>query len=215
MIGRAIDELAVGDSAEISRVVSEGDIGEFVDAVGDHNPVHSDPAFAAATPFGGPIAPGLWTAGLVSAVIGTQLPGPGSIYVTQDLQFLKPVRAGDKIAARVEVLEIRQERNRIRLKTVCLNQQGEEVLAGEAWVMPPRKRVVYVEDKSGIGALTFWALQPWAWAAQALSVWGILGLSALAACRPLTLPSPPGGEDKGEGGYMNRPPFIESSAPVM
>jgi acyl dehydratase len=184
MIGRAIDELAVGDSAEISRVVSEGDIGEFVEAVGDHNPVHSDPAFAAATPFKGPIAPGLWTAGLISAVIGTRLPGPGSIYVTQDLQFLKPVRAGDKITARVEVLEILRERNRIRLKTVCLNQRGEEVLAGEACVMPPKSRVVYVEDKSGVGALTFWALQPWAWAAGALSVWGMLGLSALGAWRP-------------------------------
>ena len=76
MIGRAIDELSVGDSAELSRVVSEGDIAEFVDAVGDHNPVHSDPAFAAATPFKGPIAPGIWTAGLISGVIGTRSIGP-------------------------------------------------------------------------------------------------------------------------------------------
>jgi len=184
MIGRSIDELAVGDSAEISRVVSEGDIGEFVDAVGDHNPVHSDPVFAAATPFKGPIAPGIWTAGLVSAVIGTRMPGPGSIYVTQDLAFLRPVRASDTITARVEVLEIVPERNRVRLKTVCVNQRGEEVLAGEAWVLPPKSRVVYAEDKNGLGALTFWALQPWAWLAQALSVWSVLGLSALTAYRP-------------------------------
>ena len=184
MIGRAIDELSVGDSAELSRVVSEGDIAEFVDAVGDHNPVHSDPAFAAATPFKGPIAPGIWTAGLISGVIGTRLPGPGSIYVTQDLQFLKPVRAGDTITARVEVIAIVRERNRVRLRTVCVNQRGEEVLAGEAWVLPPKSQVVYAEDKSGVGALVFWGLQPWAWAAQALSVWGILGLSALMACRP-------------------------------
>ena len=184
MIGRAIDELAVGDAAEISRVVSEGDIGEFVDAVGDHNPVHSDPVFAAATPFRSPIAPGLWTAGLVSAVIGTRLPGPGSIYVTQDLQFLRPVRAGDIITARVEVLEVVRKQNRIRLKTVCVNQRGEEVLTGKAWVLPPKSRVVYAEDQNGLGRLTFWALQPWAWAAQALSMWGVLGLSALAASRP-------------------------------
>ena len=184
MIGRAIDELSVGDSAEISRVVSDGDIAEFVDAVGDHNPVHSDPAFAATTPFKGPIAPGIWTAGLISGVIGTRLPGPGSIYVTQDLEFLKPVRAGDLITARVEVLQIFRERNRVRLKTVCVNQREEEVLVGEAWVLPPKSQVVYAEDKSGIGALTFWALQPWAWMAQALSVWGVLGLSALAAWRP-------------------------------
>ena len=187
MIGRAIDELSVGDSAELSRLVSEGDIAEFVDAVGDHNPVHSDPVFAAATPFRGTIAPGIWTAGLISGVIGTQLPGPGSIYVTQDLQFLKPVRAGDIITARVEVLEIVRERNRVRLRTVCVNQRGEEVLAGEAWVLPPKSQVVYAEDKSGAGALAFWALQPWAWAAQALSVWGVLGLSALAACQARAL----------------------------
>ncbi|MBI4590306.1 MAG: MaoC family dehydratase [Candidatus Rokubacteria bacterium] len=186
MIGRAIDELAVGDSAELCRTVREGDIAEYVDAVGDHNPVHTDPAFAAATPFKGPIAPGIWTAGLLSAVIGTRLPGPGSIYKTQALQFLNPVRAGDTITARVEVLEIMPERNRIRLKTVCLNQRGEEVLVGEAWVKPPKSRVIYAEDKSGIGTLTCWALQPWAWAAQALSVWGMLGVSALAACRPRT-----------------------------
>ena len=184
MIGRAIDELSVGDSAELSRVVSEEDIAEFVDAVGDHNPVHSDPVFAAATPFRGPIAPGIWTAGLISGVIGTRLPGPGSIYVTQDLQFLKPVRAGDTITARVEVLEIVRERNRVRLRTTCVNQRGEEVLAGEAWVLPPKSQIVYAEDKSGAGALAFWSLQPWAWAAQALSVWAILGLSALAATRP-------------------------------
>lgn len=184
MIGHAIDELSVGDSAELARVVSEGDIAEFVDAVGDTNPVHSDPAFAATTPFRGPIAPGIWTAGLISAVIGTRLPGPGSVYVTQDLEFLRPVRAGDMITARVEVLEIVRERNRVRLKTVCVNQRGEEVLVGAAWVLPPRKQVVYAEDKSGIGAVTFWMLQPWAWAAQALSVWGVVALSALAATHP-------------------------------
>ncbi len=187
MIGRAIDELSVGDSSELSRLVSEGDIAEFVDAVGDHNPVHSDPVFAAATPFQGTIAPGIWTAGLISGVIGTRLPGPGSIYVTQDLQFLRPVRGGDTITARVEVVEIVRERNRVRLRTVCVNQRGEEVLTGEAWVLPPKSPIVYAEDKSGAGALAFWALQPWAWAAQALSVWGVLGLSALAACQARAL----------------------------
>jgi len=65
-----------------------------------------------------------------------------------------------------------------------VNQRGEEVLAGEAWVLPPKSQIVYAEDKSGAGELAFWALQPWAWAAQALSVWAILGLSVLAACRP-------------------------------
>lgn len=194
MIGRSIDELSVGDSAALSRLVREGDIARFVDAVGDHNPVHSDPAFAAATPFGDPIAPGIWTAGLISGVIGTRLPGPGSIYVTQDLRFLKPVRAGDTITAQVEVHEIVRERNRVRLGTVCVNQRGEEVLVGEAWVLPPKKSVVYAEDRSGAGALVFWALQPWAWTTQALSIWGVMGLSALAAWTPSPVPLPQGGE---------------------
>lgn len=187
MIGRAIDELMVGDSAETSRTVSDSDVTKFVDAVGDDNPVHSDPAFAATTPFRGPIAPGIWTAGLVSAVIGTRLPGPGSIYVSQDLRFLRPVRVGDTITARVEVFEVVPERNRIRLKTVCLNQRGEEVLTGEAWVLPPRDPIAHAGNERGVGALTFWAFQPWAWAAQALSIWGVLALSALATCRPRTV----------------------------
>src|SRR5260370_1066105 len=113
------------------------------DAVGDYNPVHSDPAYAATTPFKAPIAPGIFTAGLISAVIGTQLPGPGAIYLSQSLKFVKPVKSGDRITARVEVIEVIGDRNRIRLQTVCVNQNGEEVLSGEAWVMPSKTRVVY------------------------------------------------------------------------
>lgn len=180
MIGRPIDELAVGDSAELSRLVTGLDIAAFVGAVGDYNPVHSDPAFAATTPFGGPIVPGIWTAGLVSAVIGTRLPGPGSIYVTQDLKFLRPVRAGDTITARVDVLEVVPTRNRIRLKTVCRNQLGDEVLVGEAWVLPPKGQVVYADDRTGLRTVAFWTLQPLACAAHALSLWWVLGASALA-----------------------------------
>jgi acyl dehydratase len=103
MIGITIDVIAVGDSAQITRRVTDGDIAAFVDAVGDHNPVHADREYAATTVFKEPIAPGIWTAGLISAVIGTRLPGPGAIYLSQDLKFLKPVKAGDSISARVEV----------------------------------------------------------------------------------------------------------------
>ncbi|HSB77852.1 MAG TPA: MaoC family dehydratase [Candidatus Methylomirabilis sp.] len=143
MIGRTIDQLAVGDAAELSRRVTQDDIGKFVESVGDRNPVHSDRAFAESTPFREPIAPGIWTAGLISAVIGTQLPGPGSIYVTQELRFLKPVKPGDSITARVEVAEILRERNRVRLKTTCRNQRDEEILTGEAWVLPSKLPISY------------------------------------------------------------------------
>ena len=105
--------------------------------------MHSDPAYAAATPFKAPIAPGIFTAGLISAVIGTELPGPGAIYLSQSLKFVKPVKAGDVITARAEIVEMLAERNRVRLQTVCVNQRGEEVLSGEAWIMPSRTRVVY------------------------------------------------------------------------
>lgn len=173
MIGRTIEELFVGEVAELSRVVTESDLAEFVGAVGDRNPIHSDPAFAATTVFRRPIAPGIWTAGLISAVIGTRLPGPGSIYDAQELKFLKPVKVGDTITARVEVMEILREKNRVRLKTTCLNQRGEEVLSGEAWVLPSKVPVHYAEERTGVRGLAFWVLQPYAYAAQALSLWAL------------------------------------------
>jgi acyl dehydratase len=179
MIGKTIADLNPGDRAEITRVVEDGDIAAFVDAVGDYNPVHSDRAYAATTPFKKPIAPGIFTAGLISAVIGTQLPGPGAIYLSQSLKFVRPVKSGDTITARAEVIEVLRDRNRIRIQTVCVNQHGEEVLSGEAWVMPSRTRVVYEANARPAAAMTMLALQPLALAAQALSLWGSLSLAML------------------------------------
>ena len=179
MIGRTIAEISAGDSAELVRRVETDDIASFIDAVGDLNPVHSDPAYAATTAFKEPIAPGIFTAGLISAVIGTQLPGPGAIYLTQSLKFVKPVRAGDTITARVTVLEVIHERNRIRLQTVCVNQRDEEVLSGEAWVMPSRAHVTYEERRRPAASLGALALQPWALAAQAMRLWAAMVTSAV------------------------------------
>jgi 3-hydroxybutyryl-CoA dehydratase len=184
MIGITIDSIAVGDRAQITRRVEDGDIAEFVDAVGDYNPVHSDREYAATTMFREPIAPGIWTAGLISAVIGTRLPGPGAIYLSQDLKFLKPVKFGDVITARVEVLAVNRERNRVRLKTVCINQRGEEVVTGEALVMPSRTRVEYSRPHEGAGLWALWVLQPIAWAAQGAAIASMLGLAALALPAP-------------------------------
>ena len=184
MIGKTIADLAQGDRAELTRVVEQDDIAAFVDAVGDYNPVHSDPAYAAGTPFKVPIAPGIYTAGLISAVIGTQLPGPGAIYLSQSLKFVKPVKAGDTITARIEVIEVLRERNRIRLQTVCVNQHGEEVLSGEAWIMPSKTRVVYEGRPTSAAAVAAVAWVPWAWAAQAMSLWSMMGLSMLASGMP-------------------------------
>jgi acyl dehydratase len=150
MTGKTISELHPGDRAELTRVVGPADIESFSDAVGDYNPLHSDPAYAATTTFKTPIAPGIFTAGMISAVIGTRLPGPGAIYVSQELKFMKPVRAGDTITARVEVAELVHDRNRVRLTTGCVNQRGEEVLTGDAWVVPPRLPVVFDERQAVI-----------------------------------------------------------------
>ena len=125
VIGRTIDGIEVGDTAEITRRASEADIAGFVEAVGDYNPVHSDPAYAAETPFKEPIAPGIWTAGLISAVIGTRLPGPGAIYMSQDLKFLRPVKLGDVITAGVSVIDV---------------ESGEEPPAPQDRVHEPARR---------------------------------------------------------------------------
>jgi 3-hydroxybutyryl-CoA dehydratase len=185
MIGLTAQEIEVGDTAEIVRAAADGDIAQFIDAVGDYNPVHTDREYATGTMFKERIAPGIWTAGLISAVIGTRLPGPGAIYLSQDLRFLKPVKFGDVITARVEVLEVNRDRNRLRLRTVCANQRGEEVLAGEALVMPSRQPVVYESPAGSAMRLALWALQPWAWAIQGAAFWTMLGLSSLACSTPI------------------------------
>lgn len=183
MIGRTIADLRAGDFSEITRTVDDRAVASFVDAVGDYNPVHSDPAYAATTPFKAPIAPGIFTAGLISAVIGTQLPGPGAIYLSQSLKFMKPVMFGDRITARAEVVEVLAERNRIRLRTVCMNQDGDEVLTGEAWVMPSKTAVVYEDRPREVNgtpaAEGFLACHPLMWPARAMAFWSSLGLAML------------------------------------
>jgi len=143
MTGRTIQELVIGDEAEMTHEVTGEVIREFVAASGDDNPIHSDPAFAAATRFRRVIAPGMLTASFVSAVIGTKLPGPGAVYLSQSLRFVRPVFVGDRVTARVEVTERLVERNRLRLRTTCANQDGDLLLEGEAWVLPAATRVEY------------------------------------------------------------------------
>lgn len=177
MIGRTLDELRLGDEARLTRTVTADTIREFVDATGDDNPIHSDPAFAAGTRFGRVIAPGILTGGMLSAVIGTRLPGPGTVYLSQSFRFLRPVYVGDTVTARVDVAEIVPERNRVRLRTACTNQDGEPVLEGEAWVMPTRQRVEYTEPGSSARALGSLACLPARLAVHAASLWATVGLT--------------------------------------
>ncbi len=138
MIGKTIDELKIGDTAEFSKTVSESDIYLYAGVTGDFNPAHINEDYAKKTFFKTRIAHGMLSAGFISTVIGTKLPGIGSIYITQDLNFLAPVRIGDTITARVEVTEIMDGKNRVRLKTICVNQEGTQVLDGQALVSPPK-----------------------------------------------------------------------------
>jgi len=137
--GKSIDQLKVGDSAEWSRTVTEDDIKLFAEATGDFNPVHLDQTYAEKTFFKGRIAHGLLSLGYISTVLGNILPGHGTIYLSQEVKFLAPVRIGDTITARVEIMELIPEKNRVKFKTICLNQEGKIVLDGAAWVMPPKR----------------------------------------------------------------------------
>jgi len=138
MIGKTIDELKIGDTAEFSKTVSESDIYQFAGITGDFNPAHMNEEYAKKTFFKTRIAHVMLSAAFISTVIGTKLPGTGSIYIKQNLSFLAPVRIGDTITARIEVIEIIEEKNRVRLKTVCVNQEETQVLDGEAVVSPPK-----------------------------------------------------------------------------
>lgn len=138
MMGKSIEELRVGDAAEFTKTISESDIYLYAGVTGDLNPAHINEAHAQQTFFKTRIAHGMLTAGFISAVLGMQLPGPGTIYLRQELNFLAPVRIGDTITARAEVAEIIAEKNRVRFKTTCVNQDGTLVLDGEAMVSPPK-----------------------------------------------------------------------------
>jgi 3-hydroxybutyryl-CoA dehydratase len=138
MLGKSIDQLKVGDAAEFAKTVTETDIYLYAGITGDFNPAHVNEEYAKNTFFKARIAHGMLTAGFISAIIANQLPGPGTIYLKQELIFLAPVHIGDTITGRVEILELMPEKNRVRLKTTCSNQDGVVVLTGEGLVSPPK-----------------------------------------------------------------------------
>lgn len=128
--------LYVGQTASFRKTITDADILLFSAVSGDINPIHIDDVYAITTKFGRRVVHGMLTASLLSAVMGTKLPGPGAIYLSQTLKFLKPVYVNDTISAIVEITEITEKPSRIRLLTRCLNQNNECVLEGEALVKP-------------------------------------------------------------------------------
>lgn len=133
------DELQVGQTAQITHQVSERDLLLFAAVSGDVNPVHLDEQFAAATPFKGRIAHGMFSGALISAAIACKLPGPGSIYIGQELSFMRPVRLQDEIRVELEILE-KLPKNRVRIATRVFNQDGKQVVDGVATVMAPTEK---------------------------------------------------------------------------
>ncbi len=124
-----------GDRASRSLTITDDMIRAFADLTGDHNPVHLDDAYAAGTRFGRRIAHGMIAAGLISATLANELPGPGSVYLSQSLQFKAPVFPGDTITASVEVREVRPDKPIVTLSTRCMNQEDVLVLEGEAVIL--------------------------------------------------------------------------------
>lgn len=136
--GYTIDEVEIGQSASFTKTVTEADAYNYAGVSGDFNPAHINEEYAKETFFKTRIAHGMISAGFISAVLGTKLPGPGTIYLGQDLKFTKPVRFGDTITATCTVEEIIKEKNRLILTTVCTNQDGEVVIDGKAIVLAPK-----------------------------------------------------------------------------
>lgn len=128
-------KIQVGDTAEFSKTITDADVRTFADLTGDHNPVHLDEEFARQTRFQRRVAHGMLTASLISSVLANKLPGEGTVYLSQSLQFVAPVYLNDTVTARVTVTKIREDKPIATLETVCVNQHGETLIKGEAVVL--------------------------------------------------------------------------------
>lgn len=134
----AIETFQIGDSASFTKTVTESDVVLYAGITGDFNSQHVDAEYAKTTMFGQRIAHGMLSAGFISNVLGNQIPGPGCIYVSQEIKFTKPVFIGDTVTATVTITELDMERNRMKLETIVTNQNGDPVIKGFAVMIPPK-----------------------------------------------------------------------------
>ncbi len=135
--GKTIKDLTIGETAFFTKTISESDVYLYAGITGDMNPAHINEDYSKKTFFKKRIAHGMLMGGFISNVIGTQLPGPGSIYIEQHLSFKAPVYPGDTITASVKVVEIIENMNRVKLETICINQDDVKVIKGKALISPP------------------------------------------------------------------------------
>lgn len=138
MKGKTIKELKIGDHASFEKTITESDVYLFAGITGDLNPAHINTEYASGTRFKERIAHGMLIMGMVSAVLGMQLPGPGTIYMNQEVKFVAPTYIGNTVEAKVQVIEILEEKNIVKLETTCVNEKGTLLLKGVATVMPPK-----------------------------------------------------------------------------
>jgi 3-hydroxybutyryl-CoA dehydratase len=134
------DDFQVGEQASFTKTVTEADVTTFAGLIGDFNPLHVDAEYARKSRFGRRVAHGMFTGGLISAVLGNKLPGPGAIYLSQQIEFLAPVYIGDTITAAVEVVSWRSDKRIITLKTDCYNQDEKQIVTGKAVLMVDRPK---------------------------------------------------------------------------
>lgn len=135
------DEITIGQTAQFSKTLSEEDLILFAAVSGDVNPVHLDPEFAASTLFGERIGHGAWTGAIISAALALELPGPGTIYLGQQLSFRAPVKVGDTITINLEVTAKNDQKKFVSLNTIAVNQHGKTVAKGEAEVIAPTEKL--------------------------------------------------------------------------
>jgi acyl dehydratase len=128
-------KISVGDTAELSRTITDEDVRAFAELTGDYNPVHLDEAYASRTRFKRRVAHGMMSASLISSVLANKLPGEGTVYLSQSLKFVAPVYLDDTVTARVHVTAVREDKPIATLETICVNQRGELLIKGEAVVL--------------------------------------------------------------------------------
>ncbi|WP_369854632.1 MaoC/PaaZ C-terminal domain-containing protein [Candidatus Thalassolituus haligoni] len=138
---RTYDELNIGDSCQRTHTINERDLKLFAMVSGDHNPLHLDPAYAATTQFKGQIAHGMYSGALISAALAMELPGPGTIYMGQNVQFKRPIMIGDTVTVTLTVTEKRDRKQEVILDTTITNQNGKAVVTGEAIVIAPAEKL--------------------------------------------------------------------------
>src|SRR5215470_2802022 len=138
---RTFDEIEIGEIAKLERTLTEQDITLFAVMSGDINPAHVDPEYAMSSRFREVIGHGMWSGALISTVLGTDFPGPGTIYLGQNLRFRRPVKVGDTVSVRVTAKEKDATKGRVILETECINQDGEVVVSGTAEVIAPKEKV--------------------------------------------------------------------------